>query len=464
VGRGSSTRRASPANAVLAAGAAHYRAYALRPILITQKGAFVRNAFPDERVRRLVRMARSGARGLSWWDGSVRILLLDVALAVGTGLLSQAEVRNPVGVLPLGPATPVVLTIAAGALLVRRRFPLPVCAVASLCFVLTGTVVGPMLAAYTIASRLGNARTMWIGGGCMAAVISVPWGAADLARNIGDLLTRATYTLAFIGVPLLLGLWMAQRRQLIVSLRERAEQAERERDLRAANAVAEERTRIARELHDVVAHRISQIAVLTGAIEATENGSAARVAEAIRGTSTAALEEMRELLGVLRRGAEVVPEPPAPTLLGLGQLVDEAVATGQTVRAVTPEELPSVPGSVGRAIYRLVQESLTNAAKHAPGAEVDLALDVGDGELTVSVSNTPGVPHASRTTPVVESGFGLAGMRERALLVGGDMHVESRPGAGTRVLLTVPLEEVDRASGWKRNGHQRSPSPRPTER
>jgi signal transduction histidine kinase len=273
----------------------------------------------------------------------------------------------------------------------------------------------------------------------VAVVTSVPWGVPD-AVNVHELLGRGTIVLAFVAVPLLFGLWMAQRQQLVTSLRERAEQAERERDLRSAHAVAEERTRIARELHDVVAHRISQIAVLTGAFEVTANGNAARVAESIRSTSTSALEEMRELLGVLRRGAEVAPLHPAPTLNGVGELVDDASAAGQTVRVDQPDELPSVTGSVGRAVYRLVQESLTNAAKHAPGAEVEVTLHDSERELTVSVGNTTGVPAALRATPMVESGFGLAGMRERVELAGGRLAAGPRPDGGFMVTASFPKE------------------------
>jgi signal transduction histidine kinase len=288
----------------------------------------------------------------------------------------------------------------AGALAVRRRFPVAAAALAALGWVLVGAFVAMPLASYTVASRRGNGWVTWLVTAATLAAATVPWGRPATGTELSF---HGAFAVALIGVPALYGLWVAQRRQLVLSLRERAEQAERERDLRAASAIAEERTRIARELHDVVAHRVSQIAVQAGALAVSSDGRAAEVAEGIRGTSRTALEEMRELLGVLRRGYDAAPLHPAPTLDGLRQIVDEAVAEGQRVRAGIPAELPAVAGSTGRAVYRLVQESLTNAAKHAPGAEVDVTVGFDERELTVSVRNAPGVPAALRTGPSPES-------------------------------------------------------------
>jgi signal transduction histidine kinase len=247
-----------------------------------------------------------------------------------------------------------------------------------------------------------------------------------------------------IGFPVLIGLWRAQRRELIASLRERASQAELERDLRAAGAVAEERTRIARELHDVVAHRVSLINVHAGAMTVAATGELAEFAEHIRRNSATAMSEMRELMGVLRQGdsadADLAPLHPQPTLQAVRELVEQAVQDGQRVSADLPEQPPELPGGTARAIYWLVRESLVNTAKHAPGAEIRVALVDREAEVDVRVSNTAGVPEVLRAAPAPRSGFGLLGMRERVLLSGGTLSVGPTPEGGFLVSAGFPKE------------------------
>jgi signal transduction histidine kinase len=244
-----------------------------------------------------------------------------------------------------------------------------------------------------------------------------------------------------VGFPMLLGLWVGQRRQLIASLRDRARQAELERDMLAVKAVADERTRIARELHDVVAHRVSQITVQAGAYAVSSNGEMAAFAEGIRQIGATAMEELRELLGVLRRedaeDSDLVPKHPQPTLAAACELITEASAAGQRVHADLPSELPEVPGTTARAVYWLLHESLVNTAKHAPGADISVVLRDHDGQLDVRVANTVGVP---RSTPVPKSGFGLIGMRERVVLSGGTLTAGPLAGGGFEVAATFPKE------------------------
>ncbi|TWP44941.1 sensor histidine kinase [Lentzea tibetensis] len=376
------------------------------------------------------------APSLTWWDGSVRNVLLDVAIAAGVGVLGwQHSKTNPAGLLPFGVGTTVAVVVIAVTFAFRRQFPTAMVVLAVAGLVGVGMIGQLAVAAHTMASRRGNVRETWLAAAMLFVTAVIPWG---LPFTVDELTSLATTSVAIVVAPTLWGLWIVQRRQLVASLRNRAEQAERERDLRAANAVAEERARIARELHDVVAHRISQIAVLTGALAVSRDGKAAEVAEVIRGTSTTALEEMRELLGVLRRGEPSAPLHPSPSLDSLHHLVNDAVATGQRVHVDLPEKLPEVSGSVGRAVHRLAQEALTNVAKHAPGAEVYISLGVTDTELTVSVNNAPGVPRALRTVPVAESGFGLTGMRERVELAGGRLQAGPRPDGGFTVAASFP--------------------------
>jgi len=204
------------------------------------------------------------------------------------------------------------------------------------------------------------------------------------------------WTLLFLGAVLAWGMFVRARRQLVVSLRERAHRAEAEQQLRVTQARQLERTRIAREMHDVLAHRISLLSLHAGALEFRPDASPQEVARAsgvIRDSAHAALRDLREVIGVLRaetgvaEGAE--PERPQPTLVDVPTLIRESRAAG--VRVSVIEEVADraeVPPVVGRSAYRIVQEGLTNARKHAPGAVVDVRLAGGRGAgLTVEIRN-----------------------------------------------------------------------------
>ncbi|MET8426967.1 histidine kinase [Nocardia sp. NPDC004860] len=361
-------------------------------------------------------------------------VILDVVLAALFGVAGFEEVHtSAIGLLPAA-AGPPVAVVAGIALLARRFRPLPVLGVALLGQLLVGAFAPMLLAIYTVARRYGNRRPTWSAALASVIVAVVPWGAGswwELFFHRGVIVTVG------LALPLLLGLWTNQRAETLAALRERAEQAERERDLRAAAAVEAERLRIAGELHDIVAHRISQITVLAGALEVSADGKPAEIAGTIRATGSRALTEMRELLGVLRArdGGEAVPLRPVPDLGAIAELVAEAVAAGQQVDLSLPPDLPPVPGPVGRAAHRLVREALTNAAKHAAGAEVRVALTVAGDRLDVDVRNGPG----ERTALAAQgSGFGLLGMRERVELAGGTVHSGPLAG-GYRVHATFPL-------------------------
>ncbi|MGQ5264004.1 sensor histidine kinase [Micromonospora sp. ZYX-F-536] len=220
------------------------------------------------------------------------------------------------------------------------------------------------------------------------------------------------------------GMFVRARRQLIVSLRDRAERAEAEQQLRVAQARHLERTRIAREMHDVLAHRISLLSLHAGALEFRPDAppdEVARAAGVIRGSAHAALQDLREVIGVLRAdGDGDAPEPPQPTLADLPALIDESRTAGVRVNVSDSVATPGeVPAALGRAAYRIVQEGLTNARKHAAGAAVTVDVSGGPGTgLTVAIGNrwpvgTPaggGLPGA---------GTGLVGITERVTLAGG---------------------------------------------
>ncbi|WP_433652542.1 sensor histidine kinase [Micromonospora zamorensis] len=220
------------------------------------------------------------------------------------------------------------------------------------------------------------------------------------------------------------GMFVRARRQLIVSLRDRADRAEAEQQLRVAQARHLERTRIAREMHDVLAHRISLLSLHAGALEFRPDAPAdevARAAGVIRGSAHAALQDLREVIGVLRAESDGdSPEPPQPTLADLPALIAESRAAGVRVNVSDSVASPAeVPAALGRAAYRIVQEGLTNARKHAAGVAVTVDVAGGPGSgLTVAIGNRwpVGAP-AGDTLP--GAGTGLVGISERVTLAGG---------------------------------------------
>lgn len=233
-----------------------------------------------------------------------------------------------------------------------------------------------------------------------------------------------------------IGFAVGERRAFVESLHERALTAEREQALRVAAARVSERTRIAREMHDVLAHRISLVAMHSGVLTYRTDLTADEVsqtAEIVRANANLALSELRSVLGVMREVpgfdadvGDVGPEPPQPTLADLDALVAEATSAGSSVTVTTDGDLGVVPTQVSRSAYRIVQEGLTNARKHASGARVEVTVDVraapGEpdepAEMRVTVTNPlpRGVPGSGD-----RAGLGLVGLTERAVLAGGQL-------------------------------------------
>lgn len=253
----------------------------------------------------------------------------------------------------------------------------------------------------------------------------------------------ALVTAAVLVPTVLTGFYIGGRRELLSVLQARAETAEREQASRVAQARTAERAAIAREMHDVLAHRISLVALHSGALAYREDltrEQTTEVATVIRDNAHLALSELREVLGVLRapdaqgapdgRGGSPLdratdpgaPDRPQPTIASLTDLVADTRSAGTpvTLRVTpTPDALGRLTSSTGRTVYRIVQEALTNARKHAPGCPVtiDLAGVPGD-RLTLVVSNPVG---PQGTEPLPPSGLGLAGLTERAALAGGHL-------------------------------------------
>jgi signal transduction histidine kinase len=232
--------------------------------------------------------------------------------------------------------------------------------------------------------------------------------------------------------------WGAQnqaRRALVQSLEERARRAEEEQAHRLAEARRGERTKIAREMHDVLAHRLSLLAAYAGALEFRPDAppeELARASGVIRAGAHEALEELREVIGVLRDDpTDEERDRPQPTLTDLPRLLAESRAAGTPVRLDDRLADPgTVPDVLGRTVYRVVQEALTNARKHAPGREVTVLLagEPGRRLLVVVTNPTSGSSATAHQDRVPGSGSGLVGLRERVTLAGGRMDTKAGRG------------------------------------
>ncbi|RRO15737.1 sensor histidine kinase [Saccharopolyspora rhizosphaerae] len=359
-------------------------------------------------------------RLLSWWDGKVHQLLIDIGVALlFSGIPDSLQ----------APLWEHVLHVAIlFALLVRRRFPMVTALAAIAAMVLAFHLTPSWVALYTYARRHGAAFSTWVVGVALIGTAVV----VNLLHYPDDELFPTLLSIgvnaALHTVPGMLGLWLHQRQELMTATSERIDRAERERALLTERAVTEERRRIARELHDVIAHRASVMSLQAGAltVHAKDEGTA-DTAEVIRDNSAKALTELRGMLRVLRESPSDLPE--APSLDDIAELVRDA---GPDVRLSTPDELPETSGSTGRAAYRVVQEALTNAAQHAPGAPVSVVVEVDD-DLALTVTNGP-----SEQTGIPGPGYGLLGMRERVALAGGSLEVGPTTDGGFRVAAVLP--------------------------
>jgi signal transduction histidine kinase len=321
----------------------------------------------------------------------------------------------------------------------RRRFPFPVTVGLIILSALSSLAVGPALMAVVSLST----RRLWreiipaaalntIAGSVFFTVKPVegsPWIISSVINLLGT------------GVLVAIGMYIGARRELVATLRDRADRAEREQALRMGQARASERARIAREMHDVLAHRISLVAMHAGALEFRKDltpKETADVAGVILDNAHRALADLREVLGVLRDDEVTqTPERPQPTLRDIDDLVADEVRAGAHIRMRNRvQHIEEIPESVGRNAYRIVQECLTNARKHAPHSDVDLILTGRPGRsLVVVVRNHMPVGPAT-TTP--GAGLGLVGLAERAELSGGRLTHGIRRGKHFLVTARLP--------------------------
>jgi signal transduction histidine kinase len=340
--------------------------------------------------------------------------------------------------------------LANASLVARRRAPMLVIAVLTTFTLALSLLVSPagaltpahagnvwapygtVLAAYGPFYRRQDWRSSFAAVGVMTLIVARVWDPSTSVITLAVLRTA---------VGPLLALYFTARNEMLHALRDRAERAERERYLLAEQARAEERARLAGEMHDVVTHRVSLMVLQAGALGITATDEATRkAAEELRAAGVQALDELRDLVGILRTEPE---DEHAPATAGLAELVAESTAVGTPAELVEEGDPALASPVVGRTAYRIVRESLTNVRKHAPGAHVVVRVSYDESQVRLSVRNAaPAAPQAAAPLATglaaTGSGLGLASLRQRIEVVHGTLRAAGTPDGGFCVEATMP--------------------------
>jgi signal transduction histidine kinase len=373
--------------------------------------------------------------------------LLIVATAVACGLEVALRGDSPdESDAALWFAVPAIALVVLP-LLARRHLPFAAPAsvwllAAALSFIdgqLIPSTAGITLAGLAAAFLLGNLRDDVQARVGLAIVLG---GAAIVAYNepghaAGDLI----FTPLLFAIGWLAGFALRERGKRAEAVELRADEAEREREAAARVAVAEERARIARELHDIVAHSVSVMVLQVGAVRHRLSGADPEDTEALEGverTGRTALAEMRRLLGAMRRDGDELELEPQHGLDNLRALAEQVSGAGLAVRLHTEGEPCTLPEALDVSAYRIVQEGLTNALKHSRAAQADVTVRYGSGELGIEVRDDGDGAVAGG-----DPGYGLAGIRERVKVYGGEMTAGSASGGGFVLSTRLPLGAHD---------------------
>ncbi|MEV6262989.1 histidine kinase [Streptomyces sp. NPDC051784] len=380
------------------------------------------------------------------FDGALAAVVLTCMLCASFAEPGPGH-RLVIGSRTPEPSSVVLMVLAAGALVLRRRRPVAVLAVtgvlstAEFLFVdpPAPVVVSAVVALFTVAASTDRPTTWRLGLLTMAvltvaamAVGSAPWYSQ---QNVG--------VLAWTGLAGAAGDAVRSRRAFIDAIRERAERAERTREEEARRRVAEERLRIARDLHDVVAHHIALVNVQAGVAAHVMDKRPDQAKEAlahVRDASRSALDELRATVGLLRQsGDPEAPTEPAPGLAVLGALLDTFRNAGLPVEVACTDPESPLPAAADLAAYRIIQEALTNVRKHAGSgakAEVSVVRVGATAEITVLDDGGGAEPGPA---PTGGGGHGLIGMRERVTALGGTLTAGPRYGGGFRIHAILPV-------------------------
>jgi len=402
--------------------------------------------------RREARMVTMWERWIGAWRGLPPIAS-DLLLTVAVTALSLGALAGPPD-RPQGPVSwpAITLTLAGTLPLVARRcYTVTVCAVVAVAealFLVTGPLPSPgsglglAVALYTLASRTDRRVSLRIAG--------LSAGVNALVLLVGVALGRAASVIELFGVTaLVVGSWslgenVRTRRAYLAQVEERARRLEAEREENVRRAAQDERARIARELHDVVAHHVSAIAVqasVGAAIAARQPERAREALTFIQETSRQALAEMRALLNVLHNGEEVAAaRAPQPSLAQVAQLVGQSRAAGLSVTLKVEGAVRPLPEALDLSAYRIVQEALTNSLKHAGPSQACVRVRYAPDALELEISDTG--RGAAPPARVDGAGRGLIGMRERVALFGGALDAGPASNHGFRVRARLPLGDT----------------------
>ncbi|CAL9522481.1 hypothetical protein SUDANB1_03853 [Streptomyces sp. enrichment culture] len=343
----------------------------------------------------------------------------------------------------------VLMGVACLALLRHRANPRTVVVITTACtvtavvmgYLLTPLLLAPIMAGlYWLATLTDRRTTRVYGVGTMVAVI-VAAVFTDSMDHL-SLLLRTIGPFFWLMLPLAAGNMTRLRRAYLQAVQARAEHAERTREEEARLRVTEERMRIARELHDVVAHHMALANAQAGTaahLALTRPEQTQKILNDLTGTTSSALRELKAALGLLRQDGEVPgsgPLDPSPGLSRLPELVSACESAGLKVTVDTEGEPQPLSPGVDLTAYRIVQEALTNVTKHATAEAARVLLTYTGSRLLITVSNDgPSKPEAARGR-----GFGVMGMRERALSIGGELCAGPRPQGGFEVTTALPLQ------------------------
>jgi signal transduction histidine kinase len=372
------------------------------------------------------------------------------------------------GTLTLPGATPpahdtavtCLMGVSCLALLAHRTHPRAIVVVNAACavaavgmgYLVTPMLLAPVMAALYWLATESDRRTNRVFGGITTVGVIVAAAISDSMDHL-SLLLRTVGPFFWLMLPLAAGTMTRLRRAYLQAVQARAEHAERTREEEARLRVTEERVRIARELHDVVAHHLALANAQAGTaahLAATRPEQASKILDDLTGTTSSALRELKATVGLLREpndpdGASLEP---SPGLARLPELVSSCESAGLRVTVTTEGEVRPLSPGVDLTAYRIVQEALTNVTKHASAraAHIRLAYSATRLELTVTDDGTATAPSAPAAPPdAAGCGFGLMGMRERAQSVGGDLSAGHRPEGGFEVSTALPLHSLSPA-------------------
>jgi signal transduction histidine kinase len=389
-----------------------------------------------------------------------RHVLFDVAIAVffvvlDTSLTLVGSSWWPAHPDTLAWALLALQAVACFSLVARRRWPITVVAILAAFTLLVTLLIWPVgaltplhdqnvwapfatvLAAYAPVQCLRpgsevDRRRAFIAIVILTIIVARPWQPSIIVITVGVLRTCAGPLLA---------MYFEARRRLVRALTERAERAERERHLLAEQARAEERARLAGEMHDVVTHRVSLMVLQAGALRmSTTDGATREAAEELREAGCRALDELRDLVGILRTsdGDDEEPEESHPAASALADLAAESTAVGSPTELIEYGDPGLASPVVGRTAYRIVREALTNVRKHAPGAQVTVHARYDASQVRLTVRNSPPTRPADVALVDTGSGMGIANLRKRIELVHGTLHAGPDPAGGFCVEATLP--------------------------